>query len=166
MIKRIVFLLLVMFSNYAYGLDDVAGWKNTKWGMTYKEALELFPEAAERYTKDGAKYLAIKDISVSDIFMDGTIDFDKNNKIHRVVLSLPITTNNESSHLKLKQLLTEKYGQPTFNDTKYMSRGSYNSKTVWKFATTTIELDYNVMKNLNVYILILLYTPTREEANL
>lgn len=166
MIKRIVFLLLVMFANYAYGLDDVAGWKNTEWGMTCKEALKLFPDATDGNAEDGTKYLSVPNISISDMLLETTMHFDKHDKLDRVVLSLPMSENNEYHHTKLRQLLIEKYGAPTFANTENVGYGSYNTKTSWKFATTKIELNLLVMKRVSSYLLMLIYTPAREEANL
>jgi hypothetical protein len=132
----------------ASALEDVRGWRNTRWGMTEPEvrrsvgALGL----ALRVTPADAGLAALAEIPFkTKVDIEGSeypVAFyflDEPRHLGRVQMGGLDTSREDAlkQHGSLLRTLTDRYGAPSDTD----SRGTHLSMTRWAFKTTTIALN-------------------------
>lgn len=103
--------------------QDVAGWGQTKWGMSIAETRAMFPSAEE---KKGS--LLVKNVDLAKVSCHGSLVFDKQGKLERVLL-IPDKETRQNAK-KILEALRAKYGRPTSAD---------SSEVSWSFTSTRIR---------------------------
>jgi hypothetical protein len=173
----LIILLFVLYaSNYAFGQPkDVEGWNKTRWGMTKNKVLKAFegkataiekPKKYEGLSKQRDAYALVV---LDEIEIGGdkyTVDFvfdDSDKKLIMVIISIKGKRPSELQFSSLEQMLTEKYGSPSFaKDTRKPDKrlrggvvleGSDLLERAWNFPSTIIELQYLDLRATNPKIL-------------
>jgi hypothetical protein len=179
------FLLLILLASTAFaqmsGPDkkDVLGWQETRWGMTQDELFKLFSDSIVKrsqrnfYLKPGGSserygYVdyVIPEMKVAgDVFEVSFVMDIKTYQLIEVDLSLKDYKKAASTQSivfdKLEELLTQKYGPPTYKNESITS--VVNRVRHWAFHTTTIKLDFHYMKGIDMTIFHLTYEPSKNE---
>jgi len=143
-------------------LKDVQGWREAKWGMTEDEILKAFKGEAVRLDK-------IEEWDQLNLYASiGINNYDINGNKYGVYFAMDKTTKNlkmvqiylldttsgivRNRFRDLEQLLTEKYGAPSFKDA---SDKILNKIVVsWNIPSTIIELNYSNITARNEYLLL------------
>jgi hypothetical protein len=120
---------------------NIAGYGKTTWGMTPEEVLNAEKPRAERIEEpggfsDGIDKVTIKEVLIMGKKFSATFVFFMD-KLHRVRLQSEDNKANDEISIQLfssvEQLLTEKYGAPTYKGSPDVS---------WRFPKTHIELSH------------------------
>ena len=137
---------------------NICGYGKATWGMTVDEVSKAEPQAetpkeSMNYTQyDGL--LEIKNVDVRSIKFNVIFCFDKTDKklvaVHFEGLQQQYPEINAESFTTIAQLLTGKYGAPTF---------TAENKASWKLPKTTIELTNDYMADVITEVFIV-YEPT------
>ena len=136
---------------------DVDGWSKSKWGMTEKQVRDAFKE--EAVGSESANNLTIPDYRIGRSRFKVAFVMDERTKLLNRVNIIPVdggpgydgpvvNTGPENIFDDLKTLLISKYGQPT-------SAGATrpgNSAAVWKFKSTTINLDISTLGGVGRFL--------------
>jgi hypothetical protein len=151
-------------------VSDIAGWSDTRWGMTVEEVSQtksgsdLAPKPVPAVAPKSPP--KTKAYSASDIEVEGrkftvTLGFDLvTQKLVSVFIS-PASKDSSVDFNSLEVGLISKYGKPT-----YSKDGRDDEATVrrWVFPSTTIELHSIELTMLKKTLVILFYTPTQKSA--
>lgn len=164
--------LLAALTMTAYSQKDLAGWQDTRWGMTEKELLETvktgIKKLEKRATYDDGLYV---DYTIPDYEIEGrkyevSFQFDgKTNKLARVLIKdyslQKVTIPQDGAFNALETLLTRKYGAAGYKkDDK--GRDDMSLKRQWVLPTTTLELSYSWLGGeLKFSLLTITYFPTK-----
>ena len=130
---RLLVLLSLSSPVYAAG-NDVLGWQNTRWGMTEEQAAAALGNRGLRVNpplKFAGLYVPLRTrVQISSYTMNALLQFSDKTKTLRQVL---VTWRTDSIVLwvRLRDLLTEKYGSPA----------QVGKLSEWRFKTTIIDLD-------------------------
>ena len=141
-----VIFLVVSFGQPIVPPKDVNGWSSAEWGMTEGQITNAFK--GEKLSKGKMDNLFIPDFKIGrNRFMIVFVMDEQKKLLNRVnivpVDEVPgydgpvINPRPESIYDDVKTLLISKYGQPT--NTGATRPG--NMAAVWRFKSTTIELD-------------------------
>jgi hypothetical protein len=169
--KKVILIILVVIctSNYSFGqTKDVEGWNKARWGMTENEVLKVFEGKATAIEKpvkckglsnqwDAYALVVLDEIEIDKDKYTVKFVFDGNDKkLIAVIVSTKDERPSESQFLSLEQMLTEKYGSPSFTkddrepDKRLSSgvilEGSDLLNRAWNFPSTIIELRYLDLK--------------------
>jgi hypothetical protein len=136
---------MLAFSGYLSAAvpNDVVGYGKTTWGMTAEEVYKVESpriirlDSPIKFTKSNAP-LVIKNIEIASQEFEAIFLFnDSDNSFKQVNLTSLERKNsgiNSRTFNSLENLLTNKYGSPTYKD---------EGKVVtWKFPSTVIELQH------------------------
>ena len=155
-------LLFVACSNALSQSDpkNINGYGKATWGMTVDEVQKAEPSCEKpkedmNYDKAGYDGLLVKSgIDIGSSKFDVIFCFGKNGQklvsVHLNGLEKRFPSVNERIFISLEQLLTEKYGTPSFKAEMRVS---------WKLPKTTIELVNSYMANIATQVMVI-YTPT------
>lgn len=130
--------LLVTCAALLFPILSFAGYSNTLWGMTPSQVIEAERDRAKivspiKYA-NGVGKAQINSVKVGSGQYTVTFIFDSNDRLVQTNL---ISDEKKSAGIanqsfkSLHQLLTQKYGEPSFKDTESIT---------WKTDDTTIEL--------------------------
>ena len=160
------FVLIVVLLNTAIlpQAKDVKGWNRSYWGMTSADLDSTFKNEiiikeresyAKSYSNREFKNLEISSQKYKVIFlMDNKTDKLTQVNVKPLEQDGPFKTNFEN----LSQILTDKYGQPTYNnDNPGIVAGMVEYRKTWSFKSTVVELIYSEIKSIGVRILTLVY---------
>ncbi len=172
--KRVLLIILFVIctSNYSFGQPkDVEGWNKARWGMTENEVLKVFEGKATAVEKpqktlglskqwDAYVLVVLDEIEIGKDKYTVNFIFDGNDKkLIKVAVVIKDKSPSELQFSSLEQMLTEKYGSPSFTKDdrtpdKRLSRGvvlegSDLLERAWNFPSTIIELKYLNMKVTN-----------------
>jgi hypothetical protein len=144
---------------------DVKGWREAKWGMTENEILITFKGEAVRLEKIEEYSSWYAPIGIIDYEIAGDkykVHFliDKDKKVLQQVNIIADEGFKEIRYKKLEQILTEKYGTPSFKNSD-----KNESKIAWNFPSTIIELTYIHMKPV-IENLTVIYHPPKESRKI
>jgi hypothetical protein len=150
---------VVLLCSSAICADDPGGWDKVKWGATLDEVRGLYensqPDAGH---PDQIKIPDIK-VYTPSFDMQATVRTDAG-KVSSVTLSLSDEKLKSAALGRgvafdiVKRLLIEKYGPPA-NETTGLVSGLRETKLLWSFPSTSIELLYSEsvqFNNCGVYI--------------
>ncbi len=133
MIRVLAAILIIVLPLQALAADDLLGWQNTRWEMTEVEAAVALGSEAVRTNppeKFQKMYSPAKvSVRIGAYELVAKLQFStEDKKLRQVIIQAP----NASIELwaKLRDLLTEKYGQPS-------QAGTLRE---WRFKTTVVEL--------------------------
>jgi len=131
-------------------MDDLAGWQQTRWGMTEEEILAAASrEPLCRQDREGGPNdfwycdLVIQNVAVGGF--DFTIKFQMGRETQRL---LQVLINHEQSDVSqaptaafnaAKRILVERFGTP--------ARDGTSDDWLWQFPTTTIRLSTLFMED-------------------
>jgi len=141
---------------------NIAGYSKTKWGMTIDEVLKAEAPRAiiGGKTSDNRDYVTINNIDISRTKFNAKFYFDKDTgKLNLVALEGQEHNRlvNDEIISSIGQLLTEKYGQPTFKD---------NRRVSWKLPNTSITLhNLNAGAGLDISVVIIVYESTTSRVD-
>jgi len=178
-VKKVLLIILVVIcaSNYSFGQPkDVEGWNKARWGMTENEVLKVFEgkataiEKPRKYQGLSKQWDAYSSIILDEIEIGKdkyTVDFifdDKDKKLIMIIVSIKNKSPLELQFSSLEQMLTEKYGSPSF---KIDSEGSHllERERAWNFPSTIIELKYFDMRVINSKSLKVVYNKNLKETH-
>jgi len=144
------------------------GWQNAKWGMSVAEVQQLFPTAKtvsppSQYEQKGAKYqchlrLLGYELIGRDFFVDFLFDSDA--KLAGTIVGTPIEEGSmEMKYKNLKELLAQKYGQPTGIESR-----DGGDTVVWLKEQTEIRLNYLVISAVGYSGIRLIYLKQQTDA--
>lgn len=133
--------------------SDVTGWNKIQWGMTVAQAKRRFgadaAEPGDEYKGSvGTRYpvrLIINNLDIGGLPCTATIETDRDTDSIASVTLKPGKAFQEHPQLRtsafdqLKELLIQKYGKPKIDDVR-QENGNVNSKILWSFPSTIIEL--------------------------
>jgi hypothetical protein len=169
--QRFVLLVAVGIGLVRGQVSDIAGWSDTRWGMTVEEVsrtksgsgLAPKPEpAVAPKTPPKTKAYSASDIEVEGRKFTVTLGFDlATKKLVSVFINPAARDSSVGDFNSLEAGLISKYGKPT-----YSKDGREDEATVrrWVFSSTTIELHSIELMMLKKTLVILFYTPTQKTA--
>lgn len=141
---------------------DVKGWREAKWGMTEDEIIKAFKGEAIHLEKieDWPDFYA--PVGINDFMIEGEpykVRFlmSKSKKVLQQVSIFAEGGFFNLRYKKLEQLLTEKYGAPSFKNVS-----DDKSTVAWNFPFTIIELTYMNIKSIKFENLSLIFRPPKE----
>lgn len=139
---------------------NIPGYGKTVWGMTVEEVLNSDQERIKRL-ENPAKFPSSTAYASIDNIKIGVADFqvyflfsNEDQRLLQVNLAGKERSNrgiNIRTFSTIEQLLTEKYGSPTFKQE--------NKKVLWRFPKTTIELSHLDIPKINTQVIVS-YKPT------
>jgi hypothetical protein len=149
---------------------DVAGWQDARWGMSDNDIVRTFGSKLKKLPKKQVFRGHHVDYIIPQFEMSGhlfTVFFkmdDRADKLDEVMLRF----NEMKSQIPrndvfdpLESLLAHDYGAPGEKlDKSFKTFGNYqliDVSTVWKFATSSIELDYSWDNHLHISLLAIKY---------
>src|SRR5210317_601735 len=141
--KRYLFLicLIAALPPFVLAESDIPGWGKTKWGMSYSEVTKLYElnnwEAGDKPICKLKKRIKIMghDFAVAFYFDEHSA----NGKLYKVSLARFDTTKRDSAWLNsIKNILVEKYGNPTLFDVKDRMKISMWIKSAGQLKLTTL----------------------------
>lgn len=187
--KRVLFIILFVIctSNYSFGQPkDVEGWNKARWGMTENEVLKVLEgkataiEKPQKYQGLSKQWDAYAPVVLDEIEIGNdkyTVDFifdDNDKKLIMVIVSIKDKSPSEVQFSSLEQMLTEKYGSPSFTkddktpdkrlSTGVVLEGSDSLERAWNFPSTIIELKYLYMRAINLELLKVIYKKNLKET--
>lgn len=162
-------LAMVCLSQLAFGQSkDVYGWNKARWGMTDSQVLKVLEGKATRLPnpksafglkekKDAHASIEIKMLDIqNDKYRALFIFDDVTNKLIKVSLEASEKNPPEVQFTRLEQVLTEKYGTPSYkNDDRTPDKrlrsgvvlgGSDKLARAWNFPSTVIYLEYGLIR--------------------
>ena len=140
---RYLFLicLIIALPPLVFAESDIPGWGQTKWGMPHSEVTKLYDlnnwEAGDTPISKLKKRMKIMghDFAVAFYFDEHSAD----GKLYKVVLAHFDTTNGDAAGLvSIKNILVEKYGNPTLFDVKDRMKISMWIKSAGQLKLTTL----------------------------
>ena len=140
--KRALGLVLVAAATAAAQPRDVAGWANTRWGMTAPQLRKLYPQAKTE-KREG---LLLEDSDAAGVRCAVFLKFGDDDKLASVILT-PKEMTRQSTEGLIKGL-SEKYGRPT-------SREEY--VRTWTFTSTSISLSFFFLEGKKTGLVLLTY---------
>jgi hypothetical protein len=173
---RVILGLLLLFSallasaSSAYPLDDVLGWRNTRWGMTEADVkgsldtlgLPLTPLPPPYGRALGADAPFKTTVEIAGSHYDAIFVFpDDTRRLGRVLIRTVTFSRHRALelHSTLARVLTEQLGPPGETE----SQGSIASLTRWMFKTTSVVLSMDTdtaVPGNHVTHLAVVYAPT------
>jgi hypothetical protein len=141
--KRYFFLicLIAALSPLVLAESDIPGWGQTKWGMPHSEVTKLYElnnwEAGDTPICKLKKRIKIMghDFAVAFYFDERSA----NGKLYKVTIARFDTTKRDSAWLNsIKNILVEKYGNPTLFDVKDRMKISMWIKSAGQLKLTTL----------------------------
>ena len=116
------------------------GWRNTRWGMTVEQVQAACPEAqAVKDGKVGRGTLSILDFTIEPEHYCVDFYFEAGGLCCvRISKEAKYESEVEDAISKLKELLTQKYGQPDLREPG--TNGSF--KTTWNQHDLTVVLNF------------------------
>jgi len=141
--KRYLFLicLIAALPPLVLAESDMPGWGKTKWGMPHSEVTKLYElnnwEAGDKPICKLKKRIKIMghDFTVAFYFDEHSA----NGKLYKVALARFDTTKRDSAWLNsIKNILVEKYGNPTLFDVKDRMKISMWIKSAGQLKLTTL----------------------------
>ena len=132
---------LVALPLLAFAESDIAGWGNAKWGMPHSQVTKLYDlnkwEAGDTPISKLKKRVKIwgHDFGVAFYFDERSA----NGKLYKVVLAHFDKTKKDTSWLNsIKDMLVEKYGNPTLFNVKGNMKISMWTKSAGQLKLTTL----------------------------
>jgi pterin-4a-carbinolamine dehydratase len=147
--RRYLFLicLIAALPPLVFAESDIPGWDKVKWGMPHSEVTKLYElnnwEAGDTPISKLKKRIKIMghDFGVAFYFDERSA----NGKLYKVALAHFGTTKTDSAWLySIKNILVEKYGNPTLFDVKDKIKISMWTKSAGQLKLTTLT-DKTVM---------------------
>jgi hypothetical protein len=141
--KRYFFLicLIAALPPLVLAESDIPGWGQTKWGMPHSEVTKLYElnnwEAGDTPICKLKKRIKIMghDFAVAFYFDERSA----NGKLYKVTIARFDTTKRDSAWLNsIKNILVEKYGNPTLFDVKDRMKISMWIKSAGQLKLTTL----------------------------
>ena len=141
--KRYLFLiyLIAALPPLVLAESDLPGWGKTKWGMLHSEVTKLYElnnwEAGDTPISKLKKRIKIMghDFAVAFYFDERSA----NGKLYKVTIARFDTTKRDSAWLNtIKNILVEKYGNPTLFDVKDRMKISMWIKSAGQLKLTTL----------------------------
>jgi len=141
--KRYLFLicLIAALPPLVLAESDIPGWGKTKWGMPHSEVTKLYElnnwEAGDKPICKLKKRIKIMghDFAVAFYFDEHSAK----GKLYKVALARFDTTKRDSAWLNsIKNILVEKYGNPTLFDVKDRMKISMWIKSAGQLKLTTL----------------------------
>jgi len=141
--KRYLFLicLIAALPPLVLAESDIPGWGKTKWGMPHSEVTKLYElnnwEAGDKPICKLKKRIKIMghDFAVAFYFDEHSA----HGKLYKVALARFDTTKRDSAWLNsIKNILVEKYGNPTLFDVKDRMKISMWIKSAGQLKLTTL----------------------------
>jgi len=154
----LLFALLVLGSGAAAALDDLAGWRETRWGMTAEE-IEIALGAKVlrlpgRWLYGGAYAdLAVQQVDLGGLAFTAYLQMnDRSDRLQQVLLERRRVGAVPSAFEKVIEALEETYGPPT-RECAQAKRGGVplDYQLVWRFATTTIHAKFLDFSSTSVF---------------
>lgn len=152
---------------------DVAGWENSRWGMSDKDLVAAFGSRLQKLPKREAFLGWHSDYVISTESGGGvyTVFFQMasdTNKLSQVLVRLnemESKTPREDVFNLLASSLGNDYGKPTAQtNERYRFLTKFNGMALsrtWKFPTTTVELGYDWDDQIYASTLTIRYFPTK-----
>lgn len=159
--KTITALLFIfLLSALLLAQTDNKVWKNLEWGMSEDQILTSLKDDGvfkldkkETYDYDGSNWYCMLGINNYIIGADQfKVRFLMNasDKLERILITYTGNVGAKSSFDSLEKLLMEKYGLPVYLKNDITDYGDYDFSRSWESGNTTIDLDYQTFKTINV----------------
>ena len=141
--RRYLFLicLIAALPPLVFAESDIPGWDTVKWGMPHSEVTKLYDlnnwEAGDTPIRKLKKRIKIMghDFGVAFYFDERSAD----GKLYKVVLAHFATTKGEAPRLvSIKNILVEKYGNPSSFDVEDKMKISRWTKSAGQLKLTTL----------------------------
>jgi hypothetical protein len=141
--RRYLFLicLIAALPPLVFAESEIPGWGKAKWGMSYSEVSKLYE--LSRWEAGDTPISKLKNrIKIMGLEFGVAFYFDErsvNGKLYKVVLARFDTTKMDSSWLNsIKNILVEKYGNPTLFNIKDKMKISMWKKSLGHLKLTTL----------------------------
>jgi len=137
---------------------DVQGWNKARWGMMAEEVQKAFGKRVVRlkhrsiYRSRGDTTYALFEVQNISI---GSFKYNArflmgihSHKLKAVIIETPKQNaiDGQIMFRELQQMLTEKYGKPSYDIDERKPAGGFGAtivmQTMWTFPTTAIDLEY------------------------
>jgi len=155
---RILLIALLFIASAALANNDPGGWKGAKWGMTATEIKKVMPNLTDGRTVGGEDILHLDSVNIDEYIFDASLFFDKNGKLSTANLMSSVEGEKEKQFQKIKQLLSEKYGEPKFANRHQPFRGTFEDISSWMLPTTKIELRYSAIYSVDYHVITVIYS--------
>ena len=137
----VLICLIAALPPLVFAESDIPGWGKAKWGMSHSEVKKLYElnnwEAGDTAISKLKKKIKIMghDFAVAFYFDERSA----NGKLYKVALARFDTTKRDSAWLNsIKNILVEKYGNPTLFDVKDRMKISMWIKSAGQLKLTTL----------------------------
>ena len=138
----LLLFLLAAIPSLAFAESDIQGWGKAKWGMLYSEVKKLYElnpwESGGTPVSKMKKKIKImgRDFAIAFYFDERSAS----GKLYKIALAHFDTSRTDSSWLQsIRNILVEKYGNPTLFDIKDKMRVSLWKKSTGQLRLTTLS---------------------------
>jgi len=142
-------LLLLAAAFPALALDDLPGWRETRWGMTEAELEESLGEDVMRLPGRwlyGGAYadLAVRDVEIAGLSFTAYLQMNsESNRLQQVLLERRRTGALPAAFEQLVDSLIETLGPPSTDCAQAKSGGRpLDYELTWRFPTTTVHAKF------------------------
>jgi hypothetical protein len=168
-------VLFLVLSTPCYSQPkDVPGWEGAQWGMSSEDIARVFDARIKKLPKRELFLGSHVDFVIPEFELQGkefTVYFqisDTTRKLSQILIRL---TEQESPEPRekifnnLESLLKRQYGKPLdLIDERRTSADGFlfiDLTRIWRFPTTTVELEYTWDNQIDTSVLTIRYFPTR-----
>jgi hypothetical protein len=163
-----IFLLLVGIHSVTAQQNDVKGWREARWGMTEEQILSAFKGEAVRLNEPENYDSWYASVGIPKYDISGEAYFvhflmgKKSKTLQQVNIIAAEATKEfiDNAFTRLEQILTEKYGTPSFRDEK-----DERKQVIWNYPSTVITLSYMNMKSIDFKNLVITYHPPSKDKD-
>lgn len=142
-------LLLSVAAVPAMALDDLAGWRDTRWGMTESELESALGEGATRLPGRwlyGGAYadLAVRDVEIAGLSFTAYLQMNaETNRLQQVLLERRRTGALPAAFEQLADSLMASLGSPSADCAQAKTGGQpLDYELTWRFPTTTVHAKF------------------------
>jgi hypothetical protein len=144
-----VLLCIWLWGGPVWALDDLAGWRGTRWGMTASEVEAALGGGAERLSGRwlyGGAYaeLAVKPVEIGGVTFTAFLQMNaQTDRLQQVLLERRRVGAFPAAFEKLLDALEETYGPPSAGCAEAKRGGQpLDYEMTWRFPTTTIHAKF------------------------
>ncbi len=148
-VATLLTVLLLGVAGPAVALEDLAGWRETRWGMTETELQRVLGEDVTRLPGRwlyGGAYadLAVRDVEIAGLTFTAYLQMNaETNQLQQVLLERRRTGALPTAFEQLVDSLIETLGPPAADCAQAKTGGRpLDYQLTWRFATTTVHAKF------------------------